>query len=299
MEANVRPDSSDPTSPSGGSPKKGVSFREKADGEVAVSFCGAPISAVDEEEFSESRDRATPSAPPPEPVEEYQYDPAETGETWDIYKQRSVIEKVDKRKSEDAVLIKAKLEAALRAKAVAESVFHASAGLHQVASVGRTKKGRTAIVQTESIRMPTDAEISEMARKTIEGEDEDLDSSDDDKKNDSKEENDANKGDVATEADVAPAPQAAQTPALSPQPASAAPTPAPAAAPTESGGSISGSTHTLEALQNGTPPGVLPNEKENFLREADFQIAFKMSKEEFIKMPNWKKQAAKKAAKLF
>eukprot|EP00419_Tripos_fusus_P028423 CAMPEP_0172724852 /NCGR_PEP_ID=MMETSP1074-20121228/86999_1 /TAXON_ID=2916 /ORGANISM="Ceratium fusus, Strain PA161109" /LENGTH=236 /DNA_ID=CAMNT_0013551455 /DNA_START=72 /DNA_END=785 /DNA_ORIENTATION=+ len=58
-------------------------------------------------------------------------------------------------------------------------------------------------------------------------------------------------------------------------------------------------TYALAELQEGCPSGVPPTMKENFLSDADFELAFKMSRADFLKLPQWKRDIAKKDAKLF
>jgi len=72
-----------------------------------------------------------------------------------------------------------------------------------------------------------------------------------------------------------------------------APTPAAAPAPGPGG------AFSLEELQNGCPAGVDSACKEQALSDTDFQATFKMSKDDFAKLPKWKQQNAKKDAKLF
>jgi hypothetical protein len=71
------------------------------------------------------------------------------------------------------------------------------------------------------------------------------------------------------------------------------------AASYEEQGSRKESLFSLEELQSGCPPVVSPRHKEEFLSDADFRRAFGVSRAEFAKMPEWKKQATKKAMKLF
>lgn len=60
-----------------------------------------------------------------------------------------------------------------------------------------------------------------------------------------------------------------------------------------------GTTFALAELQKGTPAGVDPARKEEFLSDEDFQGVFGKSKEEFAGMPTWKKRSAKQKAGLF
>ena len=75
-------------------------------------------------------------------------------------------------------------------------------------------------------------------------------------------------------------------------PASAEPAPAPAPAG-------DGSMYSLAELQAGCPDGVVASSKEKSLNDADFEATFKMSREEFDALPKWKRDIAKKDAKIF
>ena len=55
----------------------------------------------------------------------------------------------------------------------------------------------------------------------------------------------------------------------------------------------------LEELREGTPDGVDPSRKEAHLSDEDFASVFKMDKAAFAKMPKWKRDRAKKEAKLY
>ena len=55
----------------------------------------------------------------------------------------------------------------------------------------------------------------------------------------------------------------------------------------------------LEELREGTPDGVDPSRKEAHLSDEDFSSVFKMDKAAFAKMPKWKRDRAKKEAKLY
>ena len=48
-----------------------------------------------------------------------------------------------------------------------------------------------------------------------------------------------------------------------------------------------GSVYTLEQLRKGCPEGVKASEKEQHLTDAEFKIAFGMSKDEFNLLPNY------------
>jgi len=58
-------------------------------------------------------------------------------------------------------------------------------------------------------------------------------------------------------------------------------------------------THPLAVLQKDCPAGVDPTKKQEYLSPEDFQIAFKMTKDEFNALKDWKKVQLKKSAKLF
>jgi hypothetical protein len=65
-----------------------------------------------------------------------------------------------------------------------------------------------------------------------------------------------------------------------------------------------GSKHPLAALQHkkdpkDLPSGVEPTRKEEYLQDSDFATVFKVSRDDFVKLPNWKKESLKKAAGLF
>merc|ERR1719424_1660536 len=133
-----------------------------------ISFISnAPRKTTEEEEEGEA---------PGSQAEAYKYDPEEKGETWDIYKQRSIMESGSKRKSEDAVLIKAKADAAMRADAVSSAVAAATSACTP-ASAGRTIKSRTAVVATSPVVIPTDEELA--ARREAEQEEDSEDDEDD------------------------------------------------------------------------------------------------------------------------
>ena len=57
--------------------------------------------------------------------------------------------------------------------------------------------------------------------------------------------------------------------------------------------------YTLEELQAGVPPGVDKTKKEEHLSVAHFVAQFGMSREDFAKLPKWKRNAAKKKVGLF
>jgi villin 1/advillin len=60
-----------------------------------------------------------------------------------------------------------------------------------------------------------------------------------------------------------------------------------------------GEPKTLAELQAGTPAGCDPAAKEEYLSAEDFQATFGMARDAFRGLAKWKKQAAKKKAKLF
>ncbi|XP_043208965.1 advillin-like [Amphibalanus amphitrite] len=56
----------------------------------------------------------------------------------------------------------------------------------------------------------------------------------------------------------------------------------------------------LEALQSRRPPeGVDPSRREDFLSDSDFSAVFGMTREEFQRLPQWKKMQKKRKASLF
>ena len=60
--------------------------------------------------------------------------------------------------------------------------------------------------------------------------------------------------------------------------------------------------YTLEQLQDKSTCetlGVTLKEREKYLSNADFEALFKVTKDEFEKKPNWKKETEKKKHKLF
>ena len=57
--------------------------------------------------------------------------------------------------------------------------------------------------------------------------------------------------------------------------------------------------YSLAELQAGCPDGVEASSKEKSLNDADFEATFKMSREEFDALPKWKRDKAKKDAKIF
>merc|ERR1711957_878391 len=66
------------------------------------------------------------------------------------------------------------------------------------------------------------------------------------------------------------------------------------------GGGGAAAIYPLAVLKESKQPDdVDPTAKEQHLNDADFQEAFKMSKDEFAKLPKWKQQTAKKDAGLF
>jgi hypothetical protein len=65
--------------------------------------------------------------------------------------------------------------------------------------------------------------------------------------------------------------------------------------PKDSGGPY----HSLEDLQQKKVEGIDNSCREQFLSPEDFEKQFKMAKEEFAKLPKWKRDKTKRAAKLF
>lgn len=246
----------------------------------SVKFDGAPLP-----EKSTETEVATEVPEVQQGAEEYRYDPEEKGETWDIYKQRSVMENISKRKSEDAVLIKAKADAALRAAAVAEAAVSATAE-NTVASEGRRTRGRTAVVQTQVV------DIKEPVAAAQDEEDEDDD--------DDEDEAQAPAASEKRDGYPAPAKEEPKEDVQSQVPvAESSPTQGESSErPPASDGSAR-SMYPLAELQAGCPPGVSASSKEDFLSDADFVLAMKMTREEYAKIPKWKQQAAKKAANIF
>jgi hypothetical protein len=61
----------------------------------------------------------------------------------------------------------------------------------------------------------------------------------------------------------------------------------------------SGDYHSLEDLQSGKAKGVDITRREQYLSPQEFHHHFKMSKEEFAKLPKWKQDKTKRAFKLF
>ena len=56
---------------------------------------------------------------------------------------------------------------------------------------------------------------------------------------------------------------------------------------------------SLATLQAGTPAGVDPARKEQYLSTEAFEAEFGMPRAEFDKLPQWKRNAAKKKAGIF
>jgi len=100
---------------------------------------------------------------------------------------------------------------------------------------------------------------------------------------------------------AAAAPKAA--PAAAPSPAEAAPAPAPApAAEKPAAAAAPGQTLTLEQLKDPEAcraHGIDPAAKEANLSDADFVAVFGTSKEDFAKLPKWKRDRQKKEVGLF
>ena len=55
----------------------------------------------------------------------------------------------------------------------------------------------------------------------------------------------------------------------------------------------------LEELQNNAPKGVNSNRRQDYLDDKTFEQVFKMKREEFEKLKDWKQRDLKKANKLF
>jgi len=58
-------------------------------------------------------------------------------------------------------------------------------------------------------------------------------------------------------------------------------------------------THSYDDLKKGTPEGVNPTKKEQYLSEGDFEKVFGMSKAKFNDLKDWKKKDLKKQKGLF
>ena len=63
--------------------------------------------------------------------------------------------------------------------------------------------------------------------------------------------------------------------------------------------STTGTTFSLAILQAGCPAGVDASAKELALDEVEFEAALGHTKEAFLKLPKWKRDAAKRKAKIF
>lgn len=215
----------------------------------------------------------------------YSYEPEEKGETWDIYKERSIMENVAKRKSEDAVLMKAKADAAARHATVAAAAVTATSGFGSNCEVseGRKTRGRTAVVATSTIEVLS-TEPGVPSGDEEESEEEEAEADDDSDKDFGTE----------TQAEIDAQAEAAAAKLGLPTDGSDAQDDAPGRASV-----MQATTHPLEVLQNGCPPGVPPACKEDYLCDADFESAFRMKREAFSKLPKWKQQNLKKLAKIF
>ena len=106
---------------------------------------------------------------------------------------------------------------------------------------------------------------------------------------------------AAQQAPPAPQPASAPEPADPPtqpepaaEPAPAAPERAATATPVAAGG-----THSLQMLQQGTPSGVDPAHKEDFLADEDFEKALGSPRATFKTFKPWKQAELKKATGLF
>jgi hypothetical protein len=196
----------------------------------------------------------------------YSYDPEEKGETWDIYKEKSVIENTSKRKSEDAVLMKAKAEAALRMTKTAEAVANATSHMTEAMSEGRKTRGRTAVVATSP--------VADFVTTGPEEEEEDEDEDDEDDEDESEEGED----------EVAELRERATTEERKiPGRASV----------------MEARIYPLKDLQESCPEGVAPHSKEDYLSDEDFLKGLGVTREAFSQLPKWKQQNMKKTAKIF
>lgn len=88
------------------------------------------------------------------------YNPAEKGETYDIWTRRSADEREARRQSEDSVLVQAKAEAALRNLEAAAGMVSATAIFNEDASVGRQNRVRTAVVAVPGLEGSAEQEAS-------------------------------------------------------------------------------------------------------------------------------------------
>jgi hypothetical protein len=60
-----------------------------------------------------------------------------------------------------------------------------------------------------------------------------------------------------------------------------------------------GKYHTIDDLRQGNIPGLDNTRREHYLSPEDFQEYFKLTKEEFVKFPKWKRDKAKRSLDLF
>jgi hypothetical protein len=58
-------------------------------------------------------------------------------------------------------------------------------------------------------------------------------------------------------------------------------------------------THSLDELKKGTPEGVNPSKKEQYLSDTDFEAVFGMNRDKFNELKEWKKKDLKKQRGLF
>eukprot|EP00933_Yihiella_yeosuensis_P010097 TRINITY_DN11635_c0_g1_i1.p1 TRINITY_DN11635_c0_g1~~TRINITY_DN11635_c0_g1_i1.p1 ORF type:complete len:561 (-),score=166.50 TRINITY_DN11635_c0_g1_i1:143-1744(-) len=106
---------------------------------------------------------------------------------------------------------------------------------------------------------------------------------------------------VPAPAPSAPAPVPAPTPAVAPASASAAPAAAAPAAPAPAAASP-GVFYSLAELQDSSfwkEKGIPAQERETFLDDATFSSLFGCSKDDFAKLPKWKREQRKKPHGLF
>jgi hypothetical protein len=210
----------------------------------------------------------------------YVYDPEEKGETWDIYKEKAIMENTSKRKSEDAVLIKAKADALARQAQAAEAAAEATSGLANVSTDGRKARGRTAVVASSPV------ESCQTEGGGIHGKDEEEDENESDDEEDTK---------AFGEPEASDSQAAGYTPDAQPP---AAPETVDKSAPGRAS-ILQRVTYSLAELQKGCPEGVSPATKEDHLTDIDFHSAFKMTRAEFSELPQWRQQDRKKALKIF
>jgi len=113
---------------------------------------------------------------------------------------------------------------------------------------------------------------------------------------------------TSTSAPSASTPQATTKSAVT-QPAAAAPAPAPAAgaaaaavpapASAPASGDVARRSYTYVELKGGRIPGVEWSRRESYLDDNEFQEVFKMNRQDFNKLAQWKRDEKKKAVGLF